>query len=144
MGQEREGRSLAPEASWGRGNLLRRGGPGKPSPLGCPGGLGLCSWVAQPTLFSFQPCSFTGCVELPQLCQAPRAHKPNSGAHMCGLRWQARPWERASGLGTGRKQRTAFTSSGRGMKGGGNARLHCEAGEGSCHEDTQRRGAYVL
>lgn len=63
---------------------------------------------------------------------------------MCGLRWQARPWERASGLGTGRKQRTAFTSSGMGIKGGGNTRLHCEAGEGSCHEDTQRRGAYVL
>lgn len=25
MGQEREGRSLAPEVSWGRGKLLKRG-----------------------------------------------------------------------------------------------------------------------
>lgn len=45
---------------------------------------------------------------------------------------------------TGRKQRTAFTSSGMGIKGDGDTRLHCEAGEGSCQEDTQRRGAYVL
>lgn len=78
--------------------------------------------------------SFTSRVEPPQLCQAPRAHKPNSGAHMSGLWWQALPRERTSGLGTqtGSNKRLC-ASSGMGIDGEKERVLRCEAGPGSCY-----------
>ena len=91
--------------------------PPPPPPPGT--GPGYADGWPQPTPFAFQPCSFTSSIQPPQLCQAPRAHKLNSGAHMLGLWWQALPRERgAGGMQTG-SDKGALPQLRAGNRGGG-------------------------
>lgn len=115
-GSGEQGRNVRERAHFGDhaggGMSFQGGAQGSHAPgWGVPWDPGLGRWATPGHLGAFRPrpgSSWSG-VEPPQLCQAPGAHKPSSGAHMFALWWQARSRERAAGWGRRQEATNRFS-----------------------------------